>query len=423
MQPAKLLGGGALKVKIAAAAVALLAIGFWLAPPRTATLAPSEERPVPLLEEQVAQREAAQPFRGVQDIAGRIAARGVALYLDQTAVAAANDFVPPRPAVVDAFGVPIGSGFVLTHRRALNGSRRVRVGRAEDGIGAQLAAYDEATGLALLRTDPPMTEATRVATLMPASGSLAVAAARWTDHELILPVFVAVVADDYLRIGGDSGINAVGLPIYDAEGNLFALGIGRGEARPVRAAIDRLLQRAMAGVRARSFGLAFQELTPALQPVFGETGVIVVDVLPDGPAARGDIRPGDVITVVDDVPVADGAAVRRALAASSSTPTILAGRRAGKPITARLTAVDAFDAAALADRTRAEEPAMLAGALLTPDELTALALPSAARILSINGRLPATPALARRDLSRPGPAAMLIEQGMQRYFVMAPDQP
>jgi serine protease DegQ len=413
----KLLSSGALKIKVGAASVALLLAGYWLAPPRSASLAPSEERAAPLLEEQVQQREAAQPFRGVQDIADRIEVRGVAIHLQTNQTDADNDFVPSRPAGVEAFGVPLGGGFVLTHRRALNGERQVRVAAAESApLPAQLTAYDEATGLVLLRTDPPLAAAASVATTMPESGSIAVAAARWPGHELILPVFVALVNDSYMRIGGDGGTAAAGLPIFDADGRLIAISLGRGEARPVRAAIDRLLQRAMAGTRAASFGLSFQAVTPPLEPLFGGSGAIIVDVLPGGPAALAGVRPGDVITAIDGTAVSSPGGLRAALlAAPASAPAGFSLRRAGKPLALEVTPIDAFDAAALADRARPQE-GVAAAALLAPEQLAAAGIPADARIITVNGR---DPAAARRVLAR-GPAALLVEHGARRYFVLAP---
>jgi S1-C subfamily serine protease len=418
MQPAKLLAGTAVKIKIAIAAVALLVIGAWLAPTRQSALAPPAERAAPLLEEQVQQRGPATPFRGVQDIAERIDVYGVALHVEATAVAD-NDFAPYRPAAVNGFGVPLGNGFVLTHRRALDGARQVQIQPAAGApFSAQLAAYDDVSGLVLLRTQGALSGAARVATEPPPVGSLAVAAARWPEQELLLPVFIALVAGDHMRIGGDSGMAASGLPIFDAEGRLVAVSIGRGEARPVRAAIDRLLQRAMAESQPKSLGLAFQEVTDDLRPVFGDSGAIVVDVLPGGPAARAGLRAGDVITAVAGTAVTGVADVSRIIAASLPAPTPLAVRRAGKPLVVEADPIDAFDAAALADR-RPEDNGVPAARLLTSEQLAEFSIPAEARIESINGQQPVTAALVRRELARRAPAALLIADGARRYFVVS----
>lgn len=418
MPQTKLLASPRLKIKVGLGALALLAAGSWLAPTRLAPVLPSQERAAPLLEEQVQQRAPAPPFRGVQDIAAQIDVRGVAIHgVVDPAPSPRNDFVPYLPPAVDAFGVPLGSGFVLTHRLVLDGAREARVATSDAApVAAQLAAYDEATGLVLLRTDPPLAPAVAVATAMPPSGSLAVAAASWPGHELILPVFIALVSDEYLRIGGDGGTAAAGLPVYDADGRLFAISLGRGEARPVRAAIDRLLQRAMAETRARSFGLAFQALTPALAPVFGEAGVIIVDTLPGGPAALAGVRTGDVITAVQGVAMSSPEQLGAALAA---VPQPLAARlslrRAGQPLTVEATAIDAYDAAALADRVR-PEAGIPADALLSAEQLMASGIADDARILAVNGVEPTGDA-ARRALAQ-DVAAVLVRHGDRRYFTL-----
>lgn len=419
MPPPKLLSSATLKLKVGAGAIALLAVGSLLAPPQTATLAPSEERAAPLLEEQVQQREAAPSLRGAQDIAARIDVRGVAIHGEtDPAPAPVNDFVPYRPAAVDAFGVPLGNGFVLSHRRALAGARQARVLPPSGApVAAQLASYDEATGLVLLRTDPPLLPAAPVATATPASGSLAVAAASWPGHDLILPVSIALVSTEYVRIGGDGGLTAAGLPIYDADGRLFAISLGRGEGRPVRAAIDRLLQRAMAGTQPHAFGLAFQELTAPLASVFGAQGVIVVDALPGGPAASAGVRAGDVITAVQGTAVSSPDQLRATLLnAPPSAPVVLSLRRAGKPVTVDVTPIDAYDAAALADRARADE-GVAAASLLSAEQLAASGIAADARVLSINGVDPARPGAARRELAA-REAAVLVQQGARRYFAV-----
>lgn len=61
-------------------------------------------------------------------------------------------------------------------------------------------------------------------------------------------------------------------------------------------------------------GVELLELTPELREHFGatkETGVMVSRVLPDGPAAKGGMKVGDVITAVDGQKVDDASDLRR----------------------------------------------------------------------------------------------------------------
>ena len=76
----KLLGSLRLKVRLAAAATAVLVAGALLAPKAAPTAVPaSQERPVPLLEQEVQRREPVRLFRPVQEIARQIIAHNVTI--------------------------------------------------------------------------------------------------------------------------------------------------------------------------------------------------------------------------------------------------------------------------------------------------------------------------------------------------------
>jgi hypothetical protein len=420
MGPPKPLAGAAIRIKVAIAALAVLAIGAWLAP-RLTTVAPSEERAAPLLEEQVMQREAPRPFRGVADLVSQVPVRGVAVHpAIEPGAQTTDDFAPatlPRPP---GYGVPLGSGFVLSHRLVMNGERSGRVANGTATAPATLVAYDESTGLLLLRTSPPTADAAAVATTLPASGALIVGAASFNGREVTLPVFVTEVGDEFLRISGDGG--APGMPLFDAEGKLIALTVGPGEARTVRSAIDRLLNRAMAESRPMSFGIATQDNAGALQSMFGEGGVIVVDVLRDGPAASAGIRVGDVITSVNGAAVASSSDLQRALSSDSSAATFTI-RRQRKTVTLSAVPITSYDAAALSDRPRPAEVSWAASEVMPADRLRALAIPPDARVLSLNLRTPPSAAAARRDAATSGTIVLLLEHEERRFFVAAGSTP
>ena len=64
-------------------------------------------------------------------------------------------------------------------------------------------------------------------------------------------------------------------------------------------------------------GVGIQDLDPRLSKMFGDTdleGALVTQVMPDSPAARGGVRPGDVITDVDGEPIEDVQELRRLIA-------------------------------------------------------------------------------------------------------------
>lgn len=90
----KLLAAHAIKIRIAVGSGLVLAVGAWLTPPAAPTaLSAPQERPAPLLEEQVQLREMARPFRGVQDVATRVRDHNVAILSSEPrTVATHNDF-------------------------------------------------------------------------------------------------------------------------------------------------------------------------------------------------------------------------------------------------------------------------------------------------------------------------------------------
>jgi serine protease Do len=84
---------------------------------------------------------------------------------------------------------------------------------------------------------------------------------------------------------------------------------GIGFAVPVHMARQVMEQFVSRGAVTRGYlGVAVQEVTPTIARGLGipeARGILVSDVVPDGPAAKAGLRRGDVITAVDDKPVND----------------------------------------------------------------------------------------------------------------------
>ena len=92
------------------------------------------------------------------------------------------------------------------------------------------------------------------------------------------------------------------------------IGIGFAiPARMVRRIADQLIEHG--GVDRGRLGVRGQDLEPELAAAFGvDGGVAVTEVLPDSPAARAGIRPGDVVRRIGGEPVRSVGGLRRALA-------------------------------------------------------------------------------------------------------------
>ena len=98
-------------------------------------------------------------------------------------------------------------------------------------------------------------------------------------------------------------------------------------------------------VRRAFLGIEYRDLEPEVASTFGlpvKQGVIVAAVSPGSPAERAGLRRGDIITRVDDEPIAGGGDLRRALRdRSPGTEVTLSVQRGSERVTTRVRLVDA----------------------------------------------------------------------------------
>jgi S1-C subfamily serine protease len=98
--------------------------------------------------------------------------------------------------------------------------------------------------------------------------------------------------------------------------NTAVAGVGLGLAVPINAATRQIIAALMTEGRFRraylGVGLGTRPLPPRLASRLGRQGCIeVVEVLPDGPAARAGMRAGDLVVALDSVPVEDVPTLQR----------------------------------------------------------------------------------------------------------------
>ncbi len=216
----------------------------------------------------------------------------------------------------------------------------VRAGGAAEA--ATIAGRDPSTDLALLRVEQPGTplafagdEALRV-------GAIALAVARDDDGDLAasMGVLSAVGAawrtwhggeiDRFVRPDLTLYPRFSGSPLIDASGAVLGLNTAGLSRRQTLAVPASTIQRVVEALLARGGRLPRGYLGVALQAISG--GAIVLGVELGGPADRGGLLVGDVITAIGSTPVEDADDVHSQLGSDTvGNPIVLAIRRAGAP--------------------------------------------------------------------------------------------
>jgi serine protease Do len=427
----RLLGGRALRIRLAGGGLLFLVLGAAAAPAaRPTTLSTSEERPAPLLEEQLQQRLTVLPFRGVGEIAGVTRSYGIAILAPAQSVAPVwSDYasVPRRPSL-SGFGVFVNESFALTHASALGGRLTANVS-TPDGrtFESTVAAYDAPTELVLLRV-PGASVAPAVLAAGPVTpGTLGAGVGHREGRDIVLPVFFASLDGERLITGEAAAAAAPGLPIFTLDGELAAITAGSGarEAIAVAPATARLLAQATGQGLPASLGITVQEVPRLLRPLLGEKGALISHVIPGGPAEKAGIEAGQVLTRVDDMEV--GTAATMTAASDSLRVDAVAHLTLGvngRAVQVEVTPATIYDVAALARAARLEPVVGVPlKELLLRVDLQAAGLPPDGLVQRIGGRRVESLAAALREVRRARrPLALhLYHEGI--WFFAGVDEP
>jgi S1-C subfamily serine protease len=218
-------------------------------------------------------------------------------------------------------GVVHGPDTVITMARAIGreDGLRVRLPGA-DPIDAELAGWDPASGIAVLRarTALNLTPA-GVAPNEPRTGEIAVAIARSFSNGVTSSVGNVAIVGGPLRTRGRLEVARVirvtapmhdgfaGGGVFDASGRLVAIATaatirGFGVAIPASIAWDAAAGVLESGSPRRGFvGIAVHvaHLPPAQRPEGRERGLLVVSVTPSSPAEAAGVMVGDVLLDFD----------------------------------------------------------------------------------------------------------------------------
>ncbi len=188
--------------------------------------------------------------------------------------------------------------------------------------------------------------------------------------------------DDYIQTDAPINPGNSGGPLFDEQGRvvginsaIFSQGggnIGIGFAVPIDVAKTLVPELESTGHVTRGWlGVAIQKITPDLAESLGTDarGALVANVQPDSPAAKADVKAGDVIVRWDGTAVADSAALPKLVAATPIGKTVaLDILRDGKEQTVEVTVAKLDDPEAVAEATPARGAWGLAVREPTPEE-------------------------------------------------------
>jgi len=245
-----------------------------------------------------------------------------------------------------ASGVVYAPGVVVTTTRALRREDRLHVRGEGEAVEAELAGWDPATGLAVLKAPALSASPIAVAKQTPRVGNLALAIARSWSNGLTVSAGVISIIGGPLHTGRRRAIEQIirttapmhdgfaGGAFIDTTGTLLGITTAstiRGLGVVIPAGIawstaQHLLEHG--GLKRGYLGIAGQPVRlPEAQRVGQvEEGLLVVAVSPDAPAARAGILVGDVILAADG----------QTIGSPEELLDWLTGNRVGKAATLRL---------------------------------------------------------------------------------------
>jgi len=267
--------------------------------------------------------------------------------LADAAAAAAPSVVQVQGRRRAASGVVYAEGTIVTTVQALGREDGLRVrGNEGDAVEAELAAWDPATGLALLKAPALAAPAIKIAQQQARVGHIALALARSWSNNLTASAGIVSIIGGPLRTGRRRAIDQVirttapmhdgfaGGAFVDTSGALIGITTAstiRGLGVVIPSGIAwKTAQGLLEHGRTKSgyIGVAGQQVQlPEGQRAEGrDEAVLVIAVNSDGPAAKAGVLVGDLILALDGQPITS----------PDDLLDLLTGDRVGKAATLRI---------------------------------------------------------------------------------------
>jgi len=211
-------------------------------------------------------------------------------------------------------------GYILTNNHVVENAAAIEVRLSDDRkFAATLVGRDARTDLAVLKIESPaplpVADLGDSDTLRVGQWAIAIGNPFGLDRTVTAGIISATgrthvgVATYEAFIQTDASINPgnSGGPLLNLDGRVIGIntaivssGQGIGFAIPITMARDIMTQLIARGRVVRGWlGVVIQDLTPELAAGFGvkeDAGVLVAEVMKDGPADAAGLRPGDVVT-------------------------------------------------------------------------------------------------------------------------------
>ena len=248
-------------------------------------------------------------------------------------------------------------GYILTNNHVVENASAIDVRLSDDRkFKATLVGRDARTDLAVLKIESPVplpvADLGDSDRLRVEQWAIAIGNPFGLDRTVTAGIISATgrthvgvaTYEDFIQTDASINPGNSGGPLLNLDGRVIGIntaivssGQGIGFAIPITMAREIMTQLIARGRVVRGWlGVVIQDLTPELAASFGvkeDAGVLVAEVMKDGPAAAAGLRPGDVITGFGGSPIKDVTDLQKRVAAvEPGRPAPITVMRDRKPL-------------------------------------------------------------------------------------------